>query len=312
MGTPDFAASVLDAIVKSGHDVAAVATQPDRLKDRKGGVCPTPVKEAAVKAGIAVMQPQKAASPEFIEKIRDINPDAIVVAAFGQILTKELLSIPKYGCLNVHASLLPKLRGAAPAQWAVINGDKESGVTIMQMDEGIDTGDILLAKKCRLDDKETGESLLNKLAELGGPLVLEALDLAQSGALNPKKQNDGESTYAGKLTKKAGRIDFEKDADEIERLVRGLIPWPCAFTRMRGKMLKIWEADVLTDERAAREGIDADVPAGTVAAVRKNDIVIKTGKGYLSVLSLQLEGKKRMEAAAFLRGCRLENGERLG
>lgn len=311
MGTPDFAVSTLKSLIDSRHEVIAVVTQPDKPKGRGGKMQFTPVKEAALEAGIEVYQPQKAKEESFVNIIRELAPDVMVVVAFGQILTKEMLDIPKYGCINVHASLLPKLRGAAPIQWSVIDGDEESGVTIQQMDEGIDTGDILLVKKYTLDKKETGGSLFERLASFGGPMILEVLDMAEEGRLNPVKQG-ADFTYAKMLSKSTGNIDFSKDAVSIERLIRGLNPWPSAFTFIHGKMLKIWEADVLTEEEAlaACKG-DNEAEPGTITALGKDEIVVKTGKDYLIIKSLQLEGKKRMDSGAFLRGYKLEAGEKL-
>ncbi|MCI5501708.1 MAG: methionyl-tRNA formyltransferase [Lachnospiraceae bacterium] len=311
MGTPDFAVSTLKSLIDSRHEVIAVVTQPDKPKGRGGKMQFTPVKEVALEAGIEVYQPQKAKDEEFVKFIRKLAPDVMVVVAYGQILTKEMLDIPKYGCINVHASLLPKLRGAAPIQWSVIDGDEESGVTIQQMDEGIDTGDILLVKKYKLDKKETGGSLFEKLASFGGPMILEVLDMAEEGRLNPVKQGE-DSTYAKMLSKSTGKIDFSKDAVSIERLIRGLNPWPSAFAFIHGKMLKIWEADVLSEEEAEAAGMSDDTAEpGTITAIGKDKIVVKTGKDYLVVTSLQLEGKKRMDTGAFLRGYKLEAGEKL-
>lgn len=311
MGTPDFAVSTLKSLIDSRHEVIAVVTQPDKPKGRGGKMQYTPVKEAALEAGIEVYQPQKAKDEEFVKFIRKLAPDVMVVVAYGQILTKEMLDIPKYGCINVHASLLPKLRGAAPIQWSVIDGDEESGVTIQQMDEGIDTGDILLVKKYKLDKKETGGSLFERLASFGGPMILEVLDMAEEGRLNPVKQGE-DSTYAKMLSKATGKIDFSKDAVSIERLIRGLNPWPSAFAFIHGKMLKIWEADVLSEEEVAAAGMSDDAAEpGTITAIGKNEIVVKTGKDYLVITSLQLEGKKRMDTGAFLRGYKLEAGEKL-
>lgn len=311
MGTPDFAVSTLKSLIDSRHEVIAVVTQPDKPKGRGGKMQFTPVKEAALEAGIEVYQPQKAKDEEFVKFIRKLAPDVMVVVAYGQILTKEMLDIPKYGCINVHASLLPKLRGAAPIQWSVIDGDEESGVTIQQMDEGIDTGDILLVKKYKLDKKETGGSLFERLASFGGPMILEVLDMAEEGRLKPVKQGE-DSTYAKMLSKSTGKIDFSKDAVSIERLIRGLNPWPSAFAFIHGKMLKIWEADVLSEEEAEAAGMSDDTAEpGTITAIGKDKIVVKTGKDYLVVTSLQLEGKKRMDTGAFLRGYKLEAGEKL-
>lgn len=310
MGTPDFAVETLKSLIESRHEVAAVVTQPDKPKGRSGKLIPTPVKEVALKYGIDVYQPAKVREAGFVEILKKIEPDVIVVVAFGQILPKEILTLPKYGCMNVHASLLPKLRGAAPIQWSVINGDEESGVTIMQMDEGLDTGDMLLVKRYKLDEKETGGSLFDKLASFGGPMILEVLDMAEKGSLNPVKQNHEEHTYAKMLSKATGKIDFYDTAEEIERLIRGLNPWPSAYTYIHGKMLKIWDADIIKEESADKAWDEENsVKTGTIVALRKNDIVVKTQKGYLALKSLQLEGKKRMDTGAFLRGYKIEEGE---
>lgn len=304
MGTPDFAVDTLLALVHSEHEVIGVVTQPDKPKGRSGKIQFSPVKEKALEYSIPVYQPERVRDGAFLEQMRCLCPDVIVVVAFGQILSKEILEMPEYGCLNVHASLLPKLRGAAPIQWSVILGDEESGVTIQQMDEGIDTGDILLVEKCRLEEKETGGSLFDKLAKFGGRMILRVLKEAEEGTLHPVKQNESEHTYAKMLSKETGRIDFSKPAAEIERLIRGLNPWPSAYCFLGDKMLKIWEADV---GNTAAEG-DFDLENGTVVAVSKSEFAVKTGEGFLKILSVQLEGKKRMDTAAFLRGYPLEQG----
>ncbi len=317
MGTPDFAVETFNCLIKSRHEVVAVVTQPDKPKGRSGKTSPPPVKEAAIKAvndtgrEIKILQPVKAGGQDFIKELKNINPDVIIVAAFGQILPEDILSMPKYGCINVHASILPKLRGAAPVQQAVISGEKESGVTIMQMDAGIDTGDILLVKKCAIEPDETGGSLFEKLAAFGGPMVLEVLDMAEQGTLKPVKQDGSMHTYARMLKKETGHIDFNAPAEEIERLIRGLDPWPGTYTHIHGKMLKIWKAYVIPVNEAAGKGIDTEeeISAGTVAAASKNNIIVKTGNGYLAITSLQPEGKKRMDTDAFLRGYKIEKGE---
>lgn len=308
MGTPDFAVNTLETLIDSKHDIVGVVTQPDKPKGRSKKLVPPPVKEVALAAGLPVFQPEKVNEPEFIGKLREISPDAIIVVAFGQILREEILSLPRFGCINVHASLLPKLRGAAPIQWSVINGDSESGVTIMQMDEGLDTGDILLVKKVPISKKETGGSLFDTLSGYGGQMVLDVLELAEKGELKPIPQGD-DSTYAKMLTKEMGRIDFSKPAVEIERLIRGLNPWPSAFCYLDGKIMKIWDADVLSDSEAESLGIsEAAMPFGAVVLVSKNDFTVRTGEGYLVIKSIQPEGKKRMDTGAFLRGYSLKTG----
>lgn len=307
MGTPDFAVETLETLIHSEHEVIGVVTQLDKPKGRGGKVQFSPVKEAAIEAGIPVFQPNRVRDGAFIEQLRSILPDVIVVVAFGQLLTKEILELPRYGCLNVHASLLPKLRGAAPIQWSVIDGDKESGVTIQQMDEGLDTGDILLVEKYTLDPKETGGSLFDKLAKLGGPMILKVLQMAEEGSLQPQKQDDAQHTYAKRLSKATGQMDFTKPAKELERLIRGLNPWPSAFCFLNGKMLKIWEADVIEDTVSS----DQDTEAGMIVDVAKDSFDVKTKDGLLRVYEVQLEGKKRMRCDAFLRGFSLEKGQQL-
>lgn len=306
MGTPDFAVPTLQTLISSEHEVIGVVTQPDRPKGRGGKMQYSPVKETALQADIPVYQPDKVKDEAFIHVMRDISPDVIVVVAFGQILSEELLHIPYYGCINVHASLLPKLRGPAPIQWSVINGDVESGVTIQQMDKGIDTGDILAVKKYTLDEKETGGSLFERLSQLGGALLLEVLKDAEAGTLHPVPQKHEEHTYAGMLSKATGAMDFSKSAAELERLVRGLNPWPSAFCYINGKMLKIWEADVI-EERNLSEPERQTAP-GTVICAEKEAFIVRASQGALRITSLQLEGKKRMSADDFLRGYSIDTG----
>lgn len=296
MGTPDFAVPTLAALLESRHEVVGVVTQPDRPKGRSGKLQPSPVKKKALEADVPVLQPEKVKDPAFLPELEKLVPDVIVVVAFGQILPESVLNLPKYGCMNVHASLLPKLRGAAPIQWSVIDGDKESGVTIMQMDKGLDTGDILLVEKYTLDPKETGGSLFDKLSGLGGPLLLQALEQAEQGTLSPVPQEHEKHTYAKMLSKALGEIDFTKDAIVIERLIRGLNPWPSAYTHLDGKMLKLWDADVKAQEQTPV------AKPGQIVEVGKDYFTVQTGRDLLVIRSLQLEGKKRMDTEAFLRG----------
>ena len=300
MGTPDFAVPPLTALVEAGHEVAAVVTQPDKPKGRGKAVLMTPVKEKALSYGIPVYQPVKVREPEFVKTLADLAPDVIVVVAFGQILPKSILEIPRYGCVNIHASLLPKYRGAAPIQWAVIDGEKETGVTTMFMNEGLDTGDMLEKEVVPLDPKETGGSLHDKLSAVGGRLILSTLKGLEDGTLKGTPQTDEGSCYAKMLKKSLGDIDWTMGGAAIERLIRGLNPWPSAYTSLHGKTLKIWDADVTDREYG--------VEPGTVAEVSKDQLIIQTGKGSLSVRSLQLEGKKRMDIQDFLRGYSLEKG----
>ena len=303
MGTPDFSVPALEALVEGGHEVVAAITQPDKPKGRGKAVLMTPVKEKAMELGIPVYQPVKVREPEFVEKLRQMEPDAIVVVAFGQILPKSILEIPRYGCVNIHASLLPKYRGAAPIQWAVIDGERESGVTTMFMNEGLDTGDMLEKEAVTLDPKETGGSLHDKLSAIGGRLILSTLKGLEDGTLKGTPQTDEGSCYAKMLKKSLGDIDWTMDAAAIERLIRGLNPWPSAYTCLHGKTLKIWDGDVLEREYG--------VEPGTVAEVAKDRLVVQTGHGSLAIRSLQLEGKKRMDAGDFLRGYAVEAGTRL-
>ena len=260
----------------------------------------TPVKEKALEMGIPVYQPVKVREPEFVKTLADLAPDVIVVVAFGQILPKSILEIPRYGCVNIHASLLPKYRGAAPIQWAVIDGEKETGVTTMFMNEGLDTGDMLEKEAVTLDPKETGGSLHDKLSAIGGRLILSTLKGLEDGTLKGTPQTDEGTCYAKMLKKSLGDIDWTMGGAAIERLIRGLNPWPSAYTSLHGKTLKIWDADVTDREYG--------VEPGTVAEVSKDQLIIQTGKGSLSVRSLQLEGKKRMDIQDFLRGYSLEKG----
>ena len=294
----------LEALIGAGHEVVLAVTQPDKPKGRGKAVQFSPVKTAALAHGIEVYQPKRIREPECVEHLRTYEADIFIVAAFGQILSKEILEMPKYGCVNIHASLLPKYRGASPIQWAVINGEKTAGVTTMQMDVGIDTGDMLEKTELPLAEDETGGSLFEKLAEAGAGLCVQTIAHIQDGTVTRTRQDEAQATHVGMITKQMGNIDWTKPAVQIERLIRGLDPWPSAFTRLDGKTLKIWKAAVL-------EGGDSR-QAGQVVWADKRRLVIQTGEGQLSLLEVQLEGKKRMAADAFLRGCQVETGQRLG
>lgn len=300
MGTPDFAVGALKALIEAGHEICAVLTQPDRQKGRGKEMAPSPVKECAMEYGIPVLTPVKIKEAEAIEELKRYPADIFVVAAFGQILSEEILNMPKYGCVNIHASLLPKYRGAAPIQWSIIDGEKETGVTIMQMDKGLDTGDILFQTKVPITKEETGASLFDKLAKAGAELIVEALAKIEKGEVHPVKQDDNNSCYAKMLSKSVGKIDWNKSAVEIERLVRGLNSWPSAYTDYKGKQLKIWRAEVLPH----REG-----KPGTIAKVTKDAVIVCTKDGALSLLEIQLEGKKRMSTKEFLLGRTFAEGE---
>ncbi|MFR6514857.1 Methionyl-tRNA formyltransferase [uncultured Clostridium sp.] len=301
MGTPDFSVGTLEALVEAGHEVCLVVTQPDKPKGRGKEMQYTPVKEAALKYGIEVYQPRRIREAECVEKLRQYNADIMVVIAFGQIIPKEILEMVPYGCVNVHASLLPKYRGAAPIQWSIIDGEAVTGVTTMQMDEGLDTGDMLLKTEVPITAEETGESLHDKLAKAGAALCVETLAKLQEGSIVPEKQGESPTAYAKMLDKKLGNIDWTKSAVEIERLVRGLNSWPSAYTYWNKKVVKIWKASV-TDENSNEQ-------VGTVVKVEKDGFYVQTGNGLLKVLELQIPGKKRMDAGAFLRGYTIEPGE---
>ena len=304
MGTPDFAVGTLKALVEAGHEVAAVVTQPDKPKGRSKELVFSPVKQEAVKLGIEVLQPEKARNEEFIEKLRTYNADIFVVVAFGQLLPKSIIDMPRFGCVNVHASLLPEYRGASPIQWAVIDGCEYSGVTTMKMDEGLDTGDILLVKKVKLDKKETGGSLFDRLSIVGAELLIETLKGLEEGTITPVKQDDSKSSYVTMLKKSMGELDFSKPAHDIECLIRGLNPWPSAYTSLDGKTMKVWEADVL-DAQSKEE-------PGTIVEVNKKEIIVATGSNDLALHEIQLAGKKRMQVQAFLLGYQVEAGTKLG
>lgn len=299
MGTPDFAVGTLRALAEAGHEITLVVSQPDKPKGRGHAMVPTPVKVVAEELGIPVFQPVK------IREAKDVlektEADVCVVAAFGQIIPASILHMKKYGCINVHASLLPKYRGAAPIQWAVIDGEKESGVTIMQMDEGLDTGDMLAKAIVPLDEKETGGSLFDKLSEAGGRLCVETLAKLEKGEIIPEKQGESPTAYASMLDKKMGNIDWNKSAVVIERLVRGLNPWPSAYTHLDGKTLKIWACDVLPQSASKGE-------SGEILEVTKDAIHVQTGDGILVLREIQLAGKARMDAGAFLRGYKVVPG----
>jgi len=305
MGTPDFSVPALKALVEAGHEVAAVVTQPDRPRGRGKELQMTPVKVQALAYGIPVYQPEKVKDPAFVEILRNLQPEVIVVIAFGQILSRDILDLPPYGCINIHASLLPKYRGAAPIQWAVIDGEKETGVTTMMMDVGLDTGDMLEKTIIPLDPKETGGSLFDKLSQAGGPLILSTLEKLKAGTAVRTPQTDEDSTYAKMLTKSLGQIDWSMEAAAIERLIRGLNPWPSAYTFVHGKTLKIWDADVL------KESSDGAAP-GQIIRTDPHSLIVAAGEALLSIRELQLEGKKRMDVETFLRGYTIEKGEILG
>lgn len=305
MGTPDFAVAALEAILEAGHEVVAVVTQPDKPKGRSKELQISPVKACAVKHEIPVFQPVKIREKESVEQLRAYRADMFVVAAFGQILTEEILNMPKYGCINIHASLLPDYRGAAPIQWAIIRGEKKSGVTIMQMDKGIDTGDMLFKREVEIASDDTADTLHDKLATAGAELIKEVIPLIERGEVSPVKQGEAKTFYAGMLDKSMGRLDFGRTAAELDCLIRGLLSWPGAYTTYQNKTLKIWKEEpdyTITDESAE---------PGTVIRVDKECIYVQTKEGSLKLSEVQLEGKKRMAVRDFLLGCHMTVGEKL-
>lgn len=306
MGTPDFAVGTLEALIEAGHEVVLAVTQPDKPKGRGKEMQYTPVKECALKHDIPVFQPRRVREEECIEELRKYNADIMVVVAFGQILPKEILEMCTYGCVNVHASLLPKYRGSAPIQWAIIDGEEVTGVTTMQMDEGLDTGDMLLKTEVTIEPKETGGSLFDKLAQAGAKLCVETLEALQNKTVTPIPQGETTTAYAKMLDKQLGNIDWNKTAVQIERLIRGLTPWPSAYTNWNDKVMKIWDAEV-----SAIDTETEDAKPGTIVKVEKDAFYVQTGEGLLKVCELQIPGKKRMDAGAFLRGYQVKAGEKL-
>lgn len=300
MGTPDFAVTVLDAVLKTEHEPGLVVTQPDKAKNRGKKIQPTPVKELALQHGITVLQPERVkGNEEFLRQLKEYAPDIIVVVAYGQILPKEILELPKYGCVNVHASLLPHLRGAAPIQRAIIEGDEETGVTIMQMAEGLDTGDMLLKDSLAIGRMNYSE-LHDALADMGGRLLVKVLDMAQKGELEPEPQDDSLASYAKMIFKQDGKLDFTKEPSEVERLIRGFDPWPGAFCEYEGLIMKLWRAEPSEQ--------NTGLPAGTVASVSASDFRVACGSGSLVVSEIQLPGKKRVKLSEYLKGNKIKEG----
>ena len=305
MGTPDFAVGSLQALCESGkHEILAVVTQPDRPKGRGNKLLQTPVKEYALAQGLTVYQPQKVKTPEFVELLHGLQPELIVVAAFGQFLSKEILELPKYGCINVHASLLPKYRGAAPIQYAIIKGEKESGVTIMQMDIGMDTGAMLDKVVVPIAENTTMGELHDALREQGAALLLQVIDKIATGTAVAEPQDDAQATYATLLDRSMEHIDWSKTAQEVHNLIRGFNPAPSTFTKLpNGKSLKIWGSK-MTDKSSA-------AAAGTVIATGKHSFFVACGEGVLEITEVQPESKKRMPAQVFLNGRGVQEGDLL-
>ena len=300
MGTPDFAAEVLKALYDSDNEVAMVFTQPDRAKDRGKKIQFTPVKELALVHGTAVYQPEKLRTDQAVmEELKKVSPDIIVVAAYGQILPEEVLKMPKHGCINVHASLLPKLRGASPIQMAIVTGEEETGVTIIQIEKGLDTGDMLSAESIAIGDMTAGQ-LHDRLAQIGGRLLIRTIKDISEGKASPVKQDDSKATYAGLISKKDGKIDFSKSPQKIERLIRGFDPWPGAFCFLDGQQIKLWKAVPCGEKTSAGDG--------EVISAGNEGLKIACGGDSLMITELQAPGKKRMNAGDYLRGHAVKPG----
>ncbi len=302
MGTPEFAVPSLNALSKNGYEISAVVTQPDKPKGRGKQLVAPEVKTASEKMGLDVYQPESIKDSGFISILKEINPEIIIVVAFGQVLPKEILEFPTYGCINVHASLLPKLRGAAPINWSIINGDTITGITTMYMDAGLDTGDILLQKSTKIYEEETAGELHDRLAIIGADTLIETLDLVRKGRINRIKQSHENATYASMLSKETGKIDWSHDAESIKNLIRGTYPWPGAYGFYEGNMFKIFNAEV----------IDANISNtdwGMIYEVEKEHFIIKCKKGFLKIKEIQFQNKKRMTVQAYLRGHEILKGK---
>lgn len=304
MGTPDFAVPSLKALYEAGHEVQAVFCQPDKPKGRGMKLVAPPVKAFAIEKDIPVYQPNslKNGGEEFIKVLEDLAPECIVVAAYGKILPKSVLDIPKFGCVNVHGSLLPKYRGAGPIQWAVLNDEKTTGITTMLMGEGLDTGDMLLKSETEIGENETAAELFDRLADMGAELIVETLEKLEKGEITPVPQNEDEASYAPMLTKELSPIDFTKTAREVHKQICGLSDWPCATTLINGKRLKVYHSEIVDG--------NSDKPAGTV--VKAKDLTVACGEGLVRFTEIQAEGSKRMSTADYLRGKPIAEGTVLG
>jgi len=305
MGTPDFAVPCLKVLLEHKHDIAAVVTQPDRAKGRGKKLAPPPVKVLAEEAGIPVYQPERIKTPEFVQILRELKPDVMVVVAFGQLLSQEILDIPPLGCINVHASLLPKYRGAAPINWCIINGEHTTGVTTMYMDKGLDTGDMILKKEIHIMENETAGELHDRLMLLGAAVLEETIVLLEAGTALRFPQEESKATYAPIMNKSLGRIDWSKAASDISNLIRGTYPWPGAFSTYEGRVFKIFSA------KAAGEDERNECP-GCISRVSADSITVSCGTGSLMINELQFENEKRMDVEAYLRGHEIKTGTKLG
>lgn len=304
MGTPDFSVPCLQAIIDEGHEVVAVVTQPDKPKGRGKKMSMPPVKELAIKYDIEVYQPQRVKTDEFVNILKDINPDVIIVVAFGQILSKDILDIPKYGCINVHASLLPKYRGAAPINWVIINGEKTTGVTTMYMDVGLDTGDMILKKEMNIEVDQTAGELHDKMMYVGADVLKDTLRLIENNNAPREKQNDDESSYAPIMDKNLGNINWAKQSEEIYNLIRGTNPWPSAYTKYNDDTMKIWKSEILDKE--------SNNKPGTILKVDKEGIQVATGNKILLLKEIQMPGKRRMSVEDYIKGNDIDTNSTLG
>lgn len=304
MGTPDFSVPCLQAIIDEGHEVVAVVTQPDKPKGRGKKMSMPPVKELAIKYDIEVYQPQRVKTDEFVNILKDINPDVIIVVAFGQILSKDILDIPKYGCINVHASLLPKYRGAAPINWVIINGEKTTGVTTMYMDVGLDTGDMILKKEMNIEVDQTAGELHDKMMYVGADVLKDTLRLIENNNAPRQKQNDDESSYAPIMDKNLGNINWAKKSEDIYNLIRGTNPWPSAYTKYNDDTMKIWKSEILDKE--------SNNKPGTILKVDKEGIQVATGNKILLLKEIQMPGKRRMSVEDYIKGNDIDTNSTLG
>jgi len=298
MGTPEFAVPSLRALIESADDVIAVVAQPDKPKGRGRKLTPPPTKVLGEEYNIPVLQPERIRAQEFLEELKELNPDLICVTAYGKILPKDLLELPQYGCINVHASLLPKYRGAAPITWTIVRGEGETGVTTILMDEGMDTGSILLKREIQIQDEDDAGSLFAKLSTIGGELLLETIGQLKEGGLNPIQQDESQASYAPMLKKSDGEINWEKSALEIWNFIRGMNPWPGTFTRLGNKSLKIFSSSVVNYRGKSGEVLES--VSGT--------LIVACGEDALEILELQLEGGKRLDVKAFLSGRKIDKG----
>ena len=294
MGTPDFAIPSLAVLIASNNTILGVITQPDRPKGRGKKLQPPPIKTLALQHGLPLLQPEKVKEENFIQWLKGKKPDIIVVIAFGQILPPKILRIPLYGCINLHASLLPKYRGAAPINWTLINGEETTGVTTILMNEWVDSGDILLQRETKIEQKDDALTLSQRLSILGAKLLLETINQLKRGTLTPMPQNHSKASYAPVLKKEDGHIEWGRDAQAIHNQIRGTLPWPGAFTNLKTKLLKIFKSEVIENETR-------DLP-GVISQVSLEGIKVATSKGYLLLTEIQLQDRKKMQAAEFLRG----------